>query len=159
MSTSRLAKKYATNKNWETQGILYEEVDSLGPLFQVRLARLGGQNKKYHERINELMKPYRKMRAEDIPTKKRDSLYLQAFCETVVLPGTWQTWVQGTDENDPGKYVDGIEDPQTGNLLPATAKNYQLVLEQLGDLADRLLSEAMSFDNYRAEALEAESKN
>lgn len=155
---SRLAKKFATDKRLETQGILYEEIDSDGPLFQVRLARFGGSNRKYQERINELMKPYRKIKQEDIPQKKREEIYLKAFCETVVLPNTWQTWVNGT-EGDPGKYVDGIEDPTTGQLLPATAVNYQVVLSQLGDLADRLLSESTNFDNYRLAALEEESKN
>jgi len=152
MANSRLARKFATNKLAETRGILYEEIDAEGPMFQVRLARLGGENRAYHQRINELMKPYRKMKQEDIPQAKRDQLYLQAFCETVVLPNTWQTFVDG-------KYVDGIEDPNTGNILPATSQNYMVVLAQLTELSDRLLTEATNFDNYRPEALEAEAKN
>jgi hypothetical protein len=152
MSKSRLAKKFATNKTAETKGILYEEIDSEGPLFQVRLARINGAKSQYQQRLSELMKPYRKMKTEDIPENKREKIYLQAFCECCVMPNTWQTYVED-------KYVDGIEDPSTGNLLPATSQNYMLVLDQLPELKDRLLSESMNFDNYRIEAREEEAKN
>ena|SRR5690606_34274155 len=149
---SRLAKKFSTNKAAETQGILYEEYDSEGPLFRVRLARMGGGNKKLKERMNELNKPYRRMKLEDIPAATVEKIFLQAVCETVILPGTWQSYVDG-------KYVDGIEDPETGKLLPATAENYQKVLGQLKELLDRLTEEATNFNNYRLAALEDESKN
>jgi hypothetical protein len=158
MPQSRLAKKFATNKTAETKGILYEEVDSQGPLFQVRLARINGANSAYSRKINELMKPYRKMKTEDIPEAKREAIYLKAFCECCVMPGTWQTFVT-SEECPEGKYVDGIENPADGSLLPATAQNYYLVLEQLPELKDRLLTESMNFDNYRVEALEIEAKN
>ncbi len=158
MANSRLAKKFATSKSLETKGILYEEVDSEGPLFQVRLARINGHNSAYQRKIGELMKPYRKIKTEDIPEAKRESIYLKAFCECCVIPNTWQTFVV-SEENPEGRYTDGIEDPSTGELLPATAQNYCKVLEQLPELKDRLLSESMNFDNYRAEALEAEAKN
>lgn len=149
---SRLARKFATNKAAETQGILYEEEDYDGPIFQVRLARLNGNHSKYQQRLSELMKPYRRMNTEDIPQHKRDSIITKAFCETCVLPGTWKTYVNG-------EWVDGIEDPATEKILPATAQNYQLVLDQLDELKDRLLSESMKFDNYRLATLEVESKN
>ncbi len=176
--TSRLAKKFATNKSAETLGILYEEVDSDGPLFQCRLARLGGDNRKYQERLGELMKPYRRMKVADVPQKARDKAFLQAFCETVVLPGTWCTWVASTTSPDvvegalpegdeaaelvakfSGHFVPGIEDPKTGNILPATAANYYLVLDQLTELQNRLLTEATEFENYRLETQEIEAKN
>lgn len=149
---SRLAKKFSTNKAAETQGILYEEYDSEGPLFQVRLARIGGGNKKLKERMAELNKPYRRMKVDEIPTATVEKIFLQAVCETVILPHTWQTFIDG-------KYVDGIEDPATGELLPATAENYQKVLSQLKELLDRLTEEAGNFTNYRLAALEAEAKN
>ncbi len=173
---SRLARKFATNKSAETLGILYEEVDSDGPLFQCRLARLGGDNRKYQERLGELMKPYRRMKVADVPQKARDKAFLQAFCETVVLPGTWCTWVASEPSPDgaegilpseteelvskfTGKFVPGIEDPKTGNILPATAANYYLVLDQLTELQNRLLTEATEFENYRLETQEIEAKN
>lgn len=150
--TSRLARKFATNKAAETQGIHYEEYDSEGPIFQVRLARLGGGNKKLKEKMAELNKPYRRMKVDEIPTATIEKIFLQAFCETVILPHTWQTFVDG-------KYVDGIEDPATGELLPATAENYQKVLGQLKELLDRLSEEASNFSNYRLATLEEEAKN
>lgn len=156
---SRLARKFATNKAAETQGILYEEIDSEGPLFQVRLARIGGGNKKLKERLSELNKPYRRMKQEDIPAATIEKIYMQAICETVILPHTWQTYVNGTEPGDPGKYVDGIEDPSTGELLPATSENYIKVLGQLKELLDRLIEEATNFSNYRLAALETEAKN
>lgn len=150
--TSRLAKKFAVNKAAEQQGILYEECDSEGPLFQVRLARLGGGNKKLKEKMAELNKPYRRMKVDDIPATTVDRIFLQAICEAVIIPHTWKTYVEGN-------LVDGIEDPATGNLLPATAENYQLVLGQLKELRDRLVEEASDFNNYRLDVLEAEAKN
>jgi hypothetical protein len=158
MTQSRLAKKFATNKVAETRGILYEEIDSEGPLFQVRLARINGHNSAYQRKIGELMKPYRKMKTEDIPESKREAIYLKAFCECCAIPNTWQTFVV-SEECPEGKYVDGIEDPATGELLPATSQNYVKVLEQLPELKDRLLTESMNFDNYRAEVQEIELKN
>jgi hypothetical protein len=156
---SRLARKFATNKHLETKGILYEEVDDDGPLFQVRLARVNAEHSPYQKRLNELMKPYRKIKLEEIPDKKREEIFLKAFCECGVLPNTWQTWINGTEENDPGKYADGVEDPDTGELMPATAVNYFTVLSKLPELKDRLLAQSLTFDNYRVEALEAEAKN
>ncbi len=184
--TSRLAKKFATNKSAEILGILYEEVDSDGPLFQCRLARLGGSNKKYAERLNELMKPYRRMDQKDIPVAKRDKLYLQAFCETIIVPGSWKTWVcedrsgiEAQAELDAqtlmdggevpsveevvakftGSFVPGVENPDTGEIIPATPANLLTVLTKLPELTDRLVSEATTFDNYRAEIQEIEAKN
>lgn len=156
--TSRLAKKFAVNKAAETQGILYEETDYEGPLFQVRLARIGGGNKKLKERLNELQKPYRRMKTDDIPAHILEKVYMQAVCQAVVIPHTWQTWVV-SEENPEGKYVDGIEDPATGSLLPATSENYLKVLGQLKELFDRLVNEATDFNNYRLAALDDESKN
>lgn len=149
---SRLAKKFATDKRLETQGILYEEVDDDGPLFQVRLARINAEHSPYQKRLNVLMKPYRKIKLEEIPDKTREDIFLKAFCECGVLPNTWQTFVEG-------RYVDGIENPDTGELMPATATNYFAVLSKLPELKDRLLAQSLTFDNYRQEALEAESKN
>jgi hypothetical protein len=172
--SSRLARKFATNKSAETLGILYEEVDNEGPLFHVRLARLGGDNKKYSERLGELMKPYRRMKIGDVPQKARDKAFLQTFCETVVIPGTWETWISSDgleseerhqlDEQSAapqfsGKWVPGIENPATGEILPATAANYYIVLDQLSELQNRLLTEATEFENYRLETLEIEAKN
>ncbi len=176
---SRLARKFATNKSAETLGILYEEVDSDGPLFQCRLARLGGSNKKYAERLNELMKPYRRMDQKDIPVARRDKLYLQAFCETIIVPGSWRTWVcaEPSPEGDTdssvneaftqetvvakftGSFVPGVENPDTGEIIPATPANLLTVLTKLPELTDRLVSEATTFDNYRAEIQETEAKN
>lgn len=155
---SRLYKKYATDKQAELKGILYEVNDDQGPLYRCRLARVGGENKKHAEKLNELMKPFRRMKYEDVPEKKRDAINLELVCSTIVLPGTWQTYVPGVDGSD-GHWQDGIECPQTGNLLPATTENYKKVLGELSELRETLMREAMNVDNYRADALEAEAKN
>lgn len=164
--TSRLSKKYATDKQAELKGILYEVNDDQGPLFRCRLARVGGENKKHAEKLNELMKPYRRMKYEDVPEKKRDAINLELVCTTIVIPGTWQTYVPGEplvdesgNETPTGKWENGIEDPSTGNLLPATTENYKKVLGELTELRETLMREAMNVDNYRADALEAEAKN
>lgn len=146
--TSRLAKKYQTNKKAEVEGIFYEEVDDDGPLFKVRLARLGGDNNKYKEKLNKLMKPYRNV---EVSFKIREKLVLEAYCATCIIPNTWETYIEG-------EWKPGIEDP-SGNLLPATVANYQLVLGQLPDLFDRLLTESSIAENYKFAVLETEAKN
>lgn len=169
MTENRLARKFATNKAAETLGILYEEIDDDGPIFHVRIARLGPNSKKYHERLGELMKPYRRMKNKDIPEKAQEKAFLQAFCDTTIIPGTWETWV-ATAEGEGitldtdygtfyGKWVPGIQSPINDQILPATAENYYTVLEQLSELKSRLLGEATEFDNYRAETREIEAKN
>lgn len=153
--SSRLAKKYATNKAAETEGIYYEEVDDEGPLFKVRLARIGGDNNKYKEKLNKLMKPYRSV---DISFKIRERIILDAFTATCIIPHSWQTFVT-SEEVPAGEWKPGIEDPASGQLLPATVENYHKVLGQLPELFDRLVNEASTVDNYKFAALEAESKN
>lgn len=149
---SKLFKKFATDKAAEANGILY----TVPELFRVRLARVGGENKKIAKKMNELMKPYRKLNTEDIPDHVIRKINLEVYCETVILPNTWQTWVKDESEAG-GSWVDGIEGPD--GIVPATSQNYQKILGELQDLFKVLISEAADPNVYRKEALEAEAKN
>lgn len=150
---SSLFSKFATDKQAEAKGILYE----VPGLFRVRLARVGGENKAFLKKLNELMKPYRKLAREDIPEKESRQINLQVYCSTVILPGTWQSWIKDESEAG-GSWKDGIEGPD-GSILPATTENYIKVLGELSDLLLVLVGEASDANLYRKDALEAEAKN
>jgi hypothetical protein len=119
--------------NPQDRVMTHKETDADGPLFQVRLGCLDGWNISFYRNLLEAMR-------EKLPRELVDELYLKAFCETVILPDTWQTFVDG-------KPVDGIEDPLTGKLIPATAENCLFVLQQLPELADRLLAKSIEFNH------------
>lgn len=148
-----LYKKFATDKKAEAEGVLYE----VPGMFRVRLARVGGDNKKFLKKLNELMKPYRKIAKDDLPEATQKKINLEVYCTTVILPRTWQSWVKDESEAG-GAWVDGIED-STGSVIPATAENYQKVLGELSDLLLVLIQEAADPALYRTEALEHEIKN
>jgi hypothetical protein len=149
---SSLFKKFATDKKAEAEGLLYE----VPGLFRVRLARVGGENKKFLKKMNELMKPYRKLAKEDMPEKESKRINLEVYCSTVILPHTWQTWVKD-EETQEGRWVDGIDGPD--GIVPATTENYIKILGELSDLLVVLISEAADANLFRKEALESEIKN
>lgn len=153
MSNSKLYQKFSTDKNAEANGVLY----TVPGLFRVRLARMSSENKKFKQKVNELMKPYRKIPIEDIPENKLKEINMKVYCETVILPGTWQTWVVDEESTEGGKWVDGIE--AEDGIIPATSENYRKVLTDLHDVYTHLITEAASPDIYRKEALEAAAKN
>jgi hypothetical protein len=153
MSQSNLFKKFATDKKAEAEGLLYE----VPGLFRVRLARVGGENKKFLKKMNELMKPYRKLAKEDLPEATSKKINLEVYCSTVILPRTWQTWVKDESEAG-GSWVDGIEGSD-GQIVPATTENYIKILGELSDLLMVLISEAADANLFRKEALEAEVIN
>jgi hypothetical protein len=149
---SKLFKQFATDKKAEAEGVLYEVPGS----FRVRLARVGGDNKKFLKKLNELMKPYRKIAKDDLPEAVQKKINLEVYCTTVILPRTWQTWVEDKSEAG-GSWVDGINDRD--GIIAATAENYQKVLGELSDLLLALIQEAADPALYRTEALESEAKN
>jgi hypothetical protein len=110
----------------ETRVFKHTEVDSDGPIFQVNLAPLDANSSYFCGRLIDEMK-------EELSEEKLNEIYCKVFCESVIEPHTWQTFVDG-------KFVDGIEDPSTGELLEATADNYDRVLKQLPDLMTSFLN-------------------
>jgi len=147
MSKSSLFSQFKTDESAEKNGILFE----VPGIFRCRLARAGGKNNQYEKKMLEALRPYRNVPAEQIKTGVLESLSIKVMSETLIKPGTWQTFRED-------QWVDGIEN-EAGELLPATAENLRKVLLQLPDLSDMILRQARDADNFRAEQLEEEAKN
>lgn len=100
-----------------------------GP-FRVTIARAGGANKSYERLLEALTKPYRRaIQLETLDSKVSEKIMKEALARAVVL--NWEVLVDAEGNPDPdGKdWKQGVEDPDTGELLPFTWENVFAVLK------------------------------
>lgn len=108
----------------EQQGV---ELD-YGP-FRVTIARAGGANKSYERILESLTKPYRRaIQLETLDQKVSERIMREALAKAVIL--NWEVRVDkdGNPDPDGSDYAQGIEDPDTGELLPYSWENVMKVL-------------------------------
>lgn len=122
-------------------------------VFRVLLARAGGSNTKFQRLLEAKTKPYRfAIEKGLLPNEKAEDLYLEAFCEGVVLD--WQ--IPDTSSKDGWK--SGIE-AQDGGTLDVTLENKVATLKALPELFKALSNDANSATIYRQQLLEEDAKN
>jgi hypothetical protein len=100
-----------------------------GP-FRVTIARAGGSNKSYERILEALTKPYRRaIQLETLDSKISEKIMKEAMARAVVL--NWEVLVDADGNPDPEgtTYKQGIEHPDTGDLLPFTWENVMEVLQ------------------------------
>lgn len=141
---SGLHKQFKTNSVKETEGVKIEfpEVqndDGSIPTFII--SRMGKSNKAYSKALEAATRPYR--RQVELGTMKNDvaeKLFLNVFVDTIL-----RGWENVQDEN--------------GEAISYSKDSAISLLEELGDVYDRLQEEAKISSNFRDSALEDEAKN
>lgn len=147
-----LFSEFLTDKTLEVEGreFVYTAGDG-DPLFKVRLARVGGANKKYDQVRERVTSPYRRLKT--LTDEMQSQIAYEVFAEAIVVPNTWETYDRTTKSYKPGiEQADGL-------VLPATVENIIATVKKLPDLYAMLLGEALNIDNYKAVALEEDAKN
>jgi len=100
-----------------------------GP-FRVTLARAGGANKSYERILEALTKPYRRaIQLETLDQKVSEKIMKEAMAKAIIL--NWEVLVdaEGNPDPDGTTWAQGLEDPDTGELLPFTWENVLAVLQ------------------------------
>lgn len=139
-------KMYQTDQDLEKKGVV---CDFDG--FRVTVARSGGANSRYQQRLEALTKPFRRaIQTETLSDKKSKELIQEAYAETIVL--NWET------EVEPGVWKVGIEGPD-GELLPFNKSNVLMVFQTLPDLYTDIVELANKASLYKSVQLEEDSKN
>jgi hypothetical protein len=137
-----LYKKFATDTSLEKEGVLLQYGEnSHGKAICIRVARAGGSNKRYLERLEQRFKPLRRqVQNETIERGLMETIIRQVFAETVVLG--WEN----------------VEDAE-GKPLPFTRENCLKLFDDLPDLFADIKESAESIALFRAEVREVDAKN
>jgi len=137
-----LYKQFQTNQKLEQEGVVlnYGE-NSKGQQIEFRVARAGGSNKRYLERMEAKTKPLRRqIQTETVERGTLERVIREVFAETVVLG--WS----------------GVEDAD-GNSLPFNRANCIKLFNDMPDLFADIQEQAQKFVIFRQEILEEDSKN
>jgi hypothetical protein len=142
-----LTKLYAANKKAETSGIeLKIGTDADAPVFVI--ARASRTNPRYQRMVEAKTKPIRRqLESKTLPPKVAEQIFMEVFCETVLLG--WR--------NVPKSDVTGDE-KDTG-YADFNKENAIALMTRLPQLYDELSAESTDFSNFREAALEDEAKN
>ena len=109
----------------EQEGVILD----YGP-FRVTIARAGGSNKAYERILEGLTKPYRRaIQLETLDAKVSDKIMKEAMAKAVIL--NWEVLVDadGLPDADGQDWKQGLEHPDTGDLLPFNWENVMEVLQ------------------------------
>lgn len=109
----------------EQEGVVLD----YGP-FRVTIARAGGSNKAYERVLEALTKPYRRaIQLETLDAKVSEKIMKEAMAKAVIL--NWEVLVDadGQPDADGQDWTQGLEHPDTGDLLPFSWENVMEVLQ------------------------------
>jgi len=126
---SALSKIFKTNENLEKSGIWldYGENDD-GDKMRVKIARAGGQNKKFSKALEYATRPYRAaIQNNSLPDNVAERIYLEVFVDTVLLG-----WENIPD--DDGKIIP-YERSAVIAQLKALPEWFQDIKEQAGNMS------------------------
>jgi hypothetical protein len=138
-----LFTQFKTDPKREVEGVLveYGVNKRTGKPVCFRVARAGGENKRYQRVLERKLKPYRRqVQTETIDPELAQRLVREAVCETVIIG-----WEEVDDEND--------------QPLSYTVSGCIALMEKLPDLFADLQETAGRAAVYRADILEADAKN
>lgn len=142
-------KQFKTDGDLEKQGVVIDYGS-----FRVRVARMGGSNKKFVTLLEQRTKPLRRaIQAETVDRTKLIDVVRSVFVDAVILD-----WEVNTGTEESPKWESGIEG-ENGELLPFNRDNVLDALRNLPDLYDDLQEQAGKAALFRAQALEDEAKN
>lgn len=137
-----LYKQFATDENLEKSGILLDYgTTEEGKPIRIRIARAGGQNAKFQQTAEIVLKPYRRqLQNETIDPKVLEQLYRVIYARAVVIG-----WENVTDAE--------------GNELAFTEENVIRVFTDLPDLFKDVREAAEKAALFKNQAREDEAGN
>jgi len=144
---------YQTSGDLESRGVLIQE-----PNFQIRIARAGGKNTKYRVVAERVLRPVRRalqlgVISEEVAAEKTADI----LAEAIILD--WKTRdLNGPEDLDEAIWIDGVPDPTTFEIVPATVQNIKAALLAAPELAQYLMDQAKDASVFR-EDIEADAKN
>ena len=137
-----LYNAFATDQNAEVNGVVLEYgTNNKGQPIRIRIARAGGSNQKFAKVLEQKLRPYKRMIANDtMDTKLAEKLLVESFSEAVVL--SWE----------------GVQDRE-GNDLPFTKDNAIKLFTDLPDLFSDVQQQSQKAALFRADIREVEAGN
>ena len=137
---------FGTDKDLEKTGI-YLEYET----FRIKVARAGGGNKRFAKMLEAHTRPYRRaMQTETLGNDRAMELLRLAYVDSVVID--WEV-KQGDG------WVQGIESPGGGDLLPFTRANVLETFKKLPDLFAEVQEQAGKATLYRQMVMEEDAGN
>lgn len=134
---------FETDKQAEQEGVKIDYGD-----FWFQIARVGGSNEKFNNRLKALLNPYRRaIETETMDSKVQERLTTQTFIETALLG-----W--GSKEHGEGKMIG-----RDGKALPFTKENATQLFEDLPDLLLDLIRTGSKMAVFRKSLLEDDLGN
>lgn len=137
-----LYSQFKTDGNVENEGVVLEYgINKAGKTISIRIARAGGANTKFAKLMEHKVKPYRRqIQNESMDPALAEKIAKEVYAETVVLG-----WENVEDEH--------------GKELEFTVENVIKLFTDLPDLYTDIQSQAQRTALFRADILEADSKN
>jgi len=136
---------FETDASVETEGVVIE----YAPGVEVRIARAGGANKKFAKMMTRLAKPHRRaIQAEAISEETLIHLFIKAYAATIILG--WKGLTKDLITHD---------DADADTELPFSRENAEALLQEQPNLFQDIQRTADNIAIFRAEILEADSKN
>lgn len=137
-----LYSQFKTDGNVENEGVVLEYgINKAGKTISIRIARAGGANTKFAKLMEHKVKPYRRqIQNESMDPALAEKIAKEVYAETVVLG-----WENVEDEH--------------GKELEFTVENVIKLFTDLPDLYTDIQSQAQRTALFRADVLEADSKN
>lgn len=143
--------QHATSKELERKGVW---VDYGG--FRVRIAKAGGANRKYLQKVEMETKPIRRaMSAGTLSEDRARPIMVKVFVDTIIMG--WQVFDAEANEGE-GDWVDGIEQ-RDGSIEPFNAENVKAALDALPAVFNLIKQDAMADDIFLESVRVDEAKN
>lgn len=138
---ANLYKEFGTDQDQERDGIWIEYGDEADGNYSIKLARAGGNNKRFAKVLERKSRPHRrKLETNTASAGLAEKLLIETFAETVVLD-----WKNITDAE--------------GKEFPFSKKNCIKLFTDLPDLFAMIRDEASAMVNFQQVGLEEDEKN
>ena len=137
----------------QSKGIVLDFED-----FRVTVLRAGGSNRQFETSLDAHSKKFRRaIQTETISNDKSREILRNTYVDSVIT--NWEV----PDERDAkGKVISwkqGIENPETGEIMPFSKSNVMMVLEMLPDLFEAIQDSAAKQALFRTSIKEIEQGN
>ena len=130
---------FSTDRKAEVEGVILEYPDC-GDV-EIRIARAGGENKRYLKALERIQKKYRsQLRTDTLSIEQARRIHQEVFAETIILG-----WKNVTDRD--------------GNDLPFTRENCLKLFQDLPALWEDIFEQANSITLFRESLREEAAKN
>jgi hypothetical protein len=152
-------RMFKTDPELENKGVHFE----YDGMFRVLCGRAGGSNKQFLKTLAKNAKPHeRAIQMKLMSDEAAEQIVLDSFVDGVIL---------GWDVNDnygkvdaekrplPAKWVPGVHDPETNEVVPPSREAYLKVLTALPELFADLRAQTAQVSAFLQETREVSGKN